>query len=260
MDDKYGEVSSPFHSGDDGIENLYKDNNSFVSSSNLHSFGVEPSERKSVAGRMMSIADNVPAPTTNSRNMTIFLMLNTMIGSGILNQPQVFEKAGIIGALLVFAVAAIFTWFGNVILVVCGLEAKVMGYPEVVKHVLGDNGTILLNALIVIGNIGAVMSYVALVGDTTADLLQGWGASHDVVNVYSCTIFMISVFVLPLCMYRHYGHLGNIAYVSIGCISLILVMVCIGGPIEGEGGNIRQFNMAGIHTIDHHIRHYVADA
>lgn len=251
-------MSSPFHSSDVGTGSVTassapsrstESGDRISRNRSLQSFGIEPDKNESFVGgrisRLTSIADNVPAPTGNSRNMTIFLLLNTMIGSGILNQPQVFEKAGVIGALVIFLFAAIFTWFGNVVLIICGLEAKVMGYPELVKHVLGDRGTIILNLMIVIGNIGAVMSYVALVGDTTSGLFQSWGISDDIANVYTCTVFMITVFVLPLCMYRHYGHLGNIAYLSIGCISLILLMVCIGGPIKAEPGNIRQINISG---------------
>lgn len=35
----------------------------------------------------------------NSKYLTTFLLLNTMIGSGILNQPYVFYASGFIGAV-----------------------------------------------------------------------------------------------------------------------------------------------------------------
>jgi hypothetical protein len=35
----------------------------------------------------------------NSKYLTTFLLLNTMIGSGILNQPYVFYESGFIGAV-----------------------------------------------------------------------------------------------------------------------------------------------------------------
>lgn len=37
----------------------------------------------------------------NSKYLTTFLLLNTMIGSGILNQPYVFYASGFIGAVSV---------------------------------------------------------------------------------------------------------------------------------------------------------------
>ena len=36
---------------------------------------------------------------SNSANLTTFLLLNTMIGSGILNQPYVFRTSGIWGGI-----------------------------------------------------------------------------------------------------------------------------------------------------------------
>jgi len=41
----------------------------------------------------------------NPAPLTIFLLINTMVGSGILNQPHVFEASGIIGGLIGFIIA-----------------------------------------------------------------------------------------------------------------------------------------------------------
>ena len=41
----------------------------------------------------------------NPAPLTIFLLINTMIGSGILNQPHVFEASGIIGGIIGFIIA-----------------------------------------------------------------------------------------------------------------------------------------------------------
>eukprot|EP01036_Dinobryon_divergens_P056408 gene56408-75317_t len=43
----------------------------------------------------ISSLKEVEQPRNNSKAVTIFLILNTMIGSGILNQPQVFQQAGV---------------------------------------------------------------------------------------------------------------------------------------------------------------------
>lgn len=41
----------------------------------------------------------------NPAALTIFLLVNTMIGSGILNQPHVFEASGLLGGLIGFIIA-----------------------------------------------------------------------------------------------------------------------------------------------------------
>ena len=78
-----------------------------------------------------------PPTGLNSRTRTVFLMLNTMIGSGVLNQPQVFAKSGIVGALLLFTISGYFIWLGTVVLVDCGLRYQVTNYQALAGRVLG---------------------------------------------------------------------------------------------------------------------------
>jgi hypothetical protein len=51
---------------------------------------------------------------SNTRTMSAFLVLNSMIGSGIFNQPYVFSKAGLGSAILLLSVSAVFIWLGVV--------------------------------------------------------------------------------------------------------------------------------------------------
>jgi amino acid permease len=49
----------------------------------------------------------------NNSLQTIMLLVNTSIGSGILNQPYVFKQAGIGAACLLYPVGALVTWAGK---------------------------------------------------------------------------------------------------------------------------------------------------
>lgn len=100
----------------------------------------------------------------NSELMTSFLMLNAMIGSGILNQPQVFQASGIGAALILFTVAAGFIWLSLVVLIECGIARGKFDYSELSKAIFGDMGETLVDVAIVLGNFGALISYLDVIG------------------------------------------------------------------------------------------------
>ena len=101
----------------------------------------------------------------NSEIMTTFLMLNAMIGSGILNQPQVFQISGIGGALILFTIAAYFIWLSLIVLIECGISRGMYDYSELAKHLLGGRGETLVDVAIVLGNFGALISYLDVIGE-----------------------------------------------------------------------------------------------
>lgn len=47
--------------------------------------------------------------------LTIFLLINTMIGSGILNQPHVFAASGLLGGLIGFVIAGYYLYIHNLL-------------------------------------------------------------------------------------------------------------------------------------------------
>lgn len=170
-------------------------------------------------------------PTSNSRVITVCLLLSTMLGSGILNQPAVFREAGVFGGVILFIVAGYFVWLGGVITIECGLITKMTTFQQLVEHVLGVNGKVALDLFIVLGYIGAITSYLTVIGGTASSLLLLGGVSSAIGNVYSITLLLTSLCVLPLCLHRYYGHLGKVSYLSAGFVVVIVLFVVIAGPI-----------------------------
>lgn len=78
--------------GDVGLEDVNIPKGECISSNDIKS-------RLSMSSSFSHINIQNPAP------LTIFLLINTMIGSGILNQPHVFEASGILGGLIGFVIA-----------------------------------------------------------------------------------------------------------------------------------------------------------
>ncbi|CAN0186939.1 unnamed protein product, partial [Ectocarpus sp. 12 AP-2014] len=74
----------------------------------------------------------------NSKVLTTLLVLNYMIGSGILNSPQVFEGSGIGPATILYAVSAVAVWLGIVVLINASEISFPRGYAR--TGTSSDNG------------------------------------------------------------------------------------------------------------------------
>ena len=183
-------------------------------------------------------------PRNNSEFITVFLILNTMIGSGIMNQPQVFMLAGIVGALLILLVSSFFTWMGLVALIDCGIRHGIDDYSTLAHKAFGVVGEKIMDILIIINNFGSLLSYVTIISGTGSSLIQRWGCyNHPYCGENLLTIFLILGIVLPLCLLYYYGHLGIVSVLSIGAIWCVLIFVLFGGPLTTYKMNHRNINI-----------------
>ncbi|CAN0100820.1 unnamed protein product, partial [Ectocarpus sp. 6 AP-2014] len=174
-------------------------------------------------GRNLGDSTDVFAPGSsrrdNSKVLTTLLVLNYMIGSGILNSPQVFQGSGIGPATILYAVSAVAIWLGIVVLINASEISFPQGYArtgtssdngpselaggrgggggggggdadrlddiefaQLARETVGPLGPLAVDAAIVLCNFGDVCSYVILVGSLTGSLLLEWfgGTASDV--------------------------------------------------------------------------------
>eukprot|EP01036_Dinobryon_divergens_P028613 gene28613-37589_t len=205
-------------------------------SSNAHSSSVESSEVESSVGTISKLSGVTESfaleHPTNNAYLTTFLLLNTMIGSGILNQPYVFYQSGIVGGFLGFICASIGTWLGLLCLTAAGVHVNTLEYSGLAKRAFQEHGERLVDVAIIILTFGAQLGYILVVGTTISQLLSAWGCSSVVCDYFFTTIVAVALFVMPVCMFRHFGHLAYISLFSIGAIVAVLMLVLIGGPIK----------------------------
>ena len=174
--------------------------------------------------------------SSNSSIMTVFLLLNTMIGSGILNQPAVFQTAGVVSATIMLVITACFTWLGLVALIDTGVKFGKFDYSELSLFAFGKHGETLVDICIAIGNFGALLSYMIVIGSTAADLFDSWGClgSGFGCSVYLYTPLIIAVCVTPVCCKRVFGELAFYSVISMISIGSIVALTVIAGPIVGN--------------------------
>jgi amino acid permease len=180
-----------------------------------------------------------PRHVHNSSILTVFLLLNTMIGSGILNQPQVFLDAGVIPSTIMLAVTAFFTWLGLVALIDVGAQFEKFDFSELSHFAFGKWGEVLVDISIATGNFGSLLSYIIVIGTSATELLSSWGCGNGQVmcSETALTILIVAVCVTPVCLKRVFGELAIYSVISMVSIGSIVILTIVAGPIIGHAGH-----------------------
>ena len=229
--------------GDNADDKKHEDGNDYYAVDNC---GEDLSDRLSRLSNSSSFSKFHP---TNSAPLTAFLLLNTMIGSGILNQPYVFRRSGLIGGVIGFIIATWATWTGLLCLTEVGIYANVLEYSSLAKRAFPKFGELLVDISIIVQTCGCQLGYILVIGTLLSSLLQSWGCNFMLCNIYFTTICTVALFVAPVCMFRHFGHLAILSLFSIATIVSVLLLVLIAGPIKHTSEHISDsyelFNVTG---------------
>jgi amino acid permease len=170
----------------------------------------------------------------NSNVSTAILLVNTMIGAGIIVQPFVFSQAGMASAFIEYLVIGIMIFLGVEMLALCGESRQIFDYSKLTESLLGTYGKLAVDISIVVTGAGALLSYILVIGSLLENIINEFSAC----TAWYCdeafiTALPIIVFTIPLCLIRQFGHLAVISYISIAVISGVVFLVVIGGPVHG---------------------------
>ena len=201
----------------------YPDNDNYISDLNNPSLIQSSSNTSGVKNAYNT--NHIAANIKNSPFSCFFLFLNYMIGSGILNQPYVFEQCGVIGAFILYICACYFTWLGLILITEAALFTAVFEYQQVSRVAYGKFGDLLVDISVLFYSFGAELTYFIVVGYTTSNLLVSWGCNNAVCQPYSTITIMMFLIILPLCMFRHFGHLHFLSIFSIMTIAICIFLV-----------------------------------
>ncbi|GAB1863387.1 Putative sodium-coupled neutral amino acid transporter 7 [Camponotus japonicus] len=158
---------------------------------------------------------------------TIFLIVNTTLGAGLLNVPQAFDKAGGVGTSIIAQfVFLIFITSALVILASCSDNTGSNTMQDAFAALCGYKYLILCGICVAIYSFGCCLTFLIIVGDQFdrvfatyygLDYCHTWYLSRPFVTALSC-----SIFILPLCFFKRLDVLSYAS--SIGCITIIYVI------------------------------------
>ena len=103
-------------------------------------------------------------------------------------------------------VTSIFTWLGIVALIEVGVEYDVYDYSALGRFCFGKIGELVVDLSIVLYSIGALMSYIVVVGTLGTELISRWGWTDLGYELYIITALLIGLFALPNCCRKHFGY------------------------------------------------------
>ncbi|KAJ1950213.1 hypothetical protein EC988_004471 [Linderina pennispora] len=171
------------------------------------------------------------APGTNSINGAAFNVLNSIIGSGIICLPIALKNAGLVAGILLLILVGMISQFTTYTLVFTGKRTNAMSYSEVARQALGTTGYRILNASLIFSMLGALTTYLIIVGDILTALREAYLPALAWAT-RSATIIGVSVSCIsPFLFFRNSGPLAKISVVSVFALPLILGIIAARAPV-----------------------------
>ena len=98
---------------------------------------------------------------------------------------------------------------------------------------MGWSGRFLIDFFIFLSGVGSIMSYTVVIGDLATKLLSSWGWVYATTTsgLYTVTSVIYVLFVLPLCLRRHFGHFTYISVISMMSVATVLLLIIVAGPL-----------------------------
>jgi hypothetical protein len=172
---------------------------------------------------------------SNGPNESVFLLLNTMVGAGVLFQAYVFMKSGILWTTIEYIFVGFFSWLSIKLLIEMSEIHDIYDYTLLCDKVFGKRGRQAADAGIVFAQGGSLITYVIIIGTLLAEVIKNcdpWYCNDSFLAVLSITVVAV-----PLCLIRDLGNLVVASVVSVLVISSVFFLVIIGGPMESNSGS-----------------------
>ena len=159
-------------------------------------------------------------------------IMNSMLGSGILTFPYTLAKDGWVTFVTYITLFGAVVFATSVMMIKAGKARNKLNFSELAEDVLGHQMSQLLKVAIILSNMGALMSYLNVIGALGDKIVSKWTDEDIWVSTYSGFMIMASILIMPLIFLRSYGELTYISLVSLAFI------VCITFFVLGEGLNV----------------------
>lgn len=158
-------VNSPIHLSGFELDSRNSDSNSSFSKNQNRSTGFSDVINSNIFSLEWILKDDTKTVVIkNNFTTTYFLLLNSMIGSGILVQGYVFYKSGIVVVLFEYIIIGTMNYAGVEVLIACAQYTNIFNYADLADKILGYYGALAVDVCIFIGGYGSLLSYILIIG------------------------------------------------------------------------------------------------
>ncbi|XP_028934811.1 probable sodium-coupled neutral amino acid transporter 6 isoform X2 [Ornithorhynchus anatinus] len=170
------------------------------------------------------------SPST-SFGLSVFNLMNAIMGSGILGLSYVMANTGVVGfGLLLLLVAILASYSVHLLLSMC-IQTAVTSYEDLGLFAFGSPGKVIVASSIIIQNIGAMSTYLLIIKTelpgAIAEFLAGDHAGSWYLDGRTLLIIISVCIVFPLAVLPKIGFLGYTSSLSFFLMVFFAVVVII---------------------------------
>lgn len=168
-----------------------------------------------------------PGPDSESRTATakssVFNLVSTIIGGGVLSLSFAFDKCGLVFATILMLVASIASDFILYVLVSCSRRSGAQSYEEIAAKAFGKTAQLITMALLIMLTFLVFVGYVILARDLASPLVERYLLDRIMEETErNLTAVGCVVLVSPVLFFRS---INALRFTSIFSLLSILVLV-----------------------------------
>ncbi|KAK9163600.1 hypothetical protein Syun_004502 [Stephania yunnanensis] len=164
----------------------------------------------------------------------VFNLSTTVVGAGIMALPAAAKELGLIPGVIMIVLIAVLTESSIEMVLRFGKASKASSYSGVVGDTFGGAGRTILQACIVVNNVGMLVVYMIIIGDVLSGswadgghhtgVIEGWFGQRWWTTRFALLLFTTLFVLAPLLSFRR---LDSLRYTSALSVFLALLFVVI---------------------------------
>lgn len=143
---------------------------------------------------------------------TVFILLKSFIGTGVLFLPRAFLNGGMLFSILVLLLVASVSYYCFILLTTSRLALK-GSYAEMGEIVHGLWLRRLINASLVISQVGFASAYIVFTSENLQAFILAVSDCKTYIDIKLMILMQLIVF-LPLSLYRNLNNISYVVYIA----------------------------------------------
>ncbi|XP_073010403.1 amino acid transporter AVT6A-like [Typha latifolia] len=167
----------------------------------------------------------------------VFNLSTTIVGAGIMALPATMKVLGLIPGILMIIFGAFLTESSIEMLIRFSRVGNAISYGEVMGDTFGKIGKILLQACVVVNNVGVMIVYMIIIGDVLSGtsstgvhhfgVLEGWFGAHWWNGRFFVLLVTVLLVFIPLSCFKRVDSLRYTSAISVG-LAVVFVVITAG--------------------------------
>jgi amino acid permease len=160
-------------------------------------------------------------------SQSVFSLVATMIGGGVLSLPYAFKCAGLLGGSLMLVASAASTDIAIYLLISCSRRTGSSSFVGVARDAFGKPAELLTVYLLFMVTIMSTLGYLILARDNISDIVS-WTIGAELESFgKNMVVFAIAATIFPLCLTRSLSGLGATCFVSFSSVCILALVLLV---------------------------------